>query len=214
MNDLNKRKLVVTGAAGALGRAVCGELARRGAHVVALDLARAEPALARLKQELGCEYALIESGGVSDWEELKKSSWISDVSGAALIAGGWAGGTSFVEAPAEQLEEQLKLNLVSAATALRALLPPMLERGFGSAVVIGSKNAAQPELGANSAAYTVSKAALLALVQVLAAEVKAQGVRVNAVLPSVIDTQANRSAMPNADFSRWVKPESLAQTVR
>jgi NAD(P)-dependent dehydrogenase (short-subunit alcohol dehydrogenase family) len=102
----------------------------------------------------------------------------------------------------------LGLNLRSAYTIFRAVLPGMLKAGKGRIVAVGARAAIEPI--ANFAAYSVSKAALVALVKTVALEVKDSGITANAVLPSVIDTPANRAAMPAADASKWVTPESIA----
>jgi NAD(P)-dependent dehydrogenase (short-subunit alcohol dehydrogenase family) len=101
------------------------------------------------------------------------------------------------------------LNLNAAFYSVRAALAPMIEAGYGRIVAIGSKTAVEPV--ATLAAYGASKAALVALIRTVALEVKRSGVTANVVLPTVIDTPANRAADPKADFSRWVKPESIAR---
>jgi len=208
---LQGRRVVVTGAAGALGSVVCRVLTQAGAGVLAVGRPQAAERLAALAQELSCRTAMLDVGSSQAWAELAGRGQIGDVQGAVLIAGGWAGGANFHVSGPAQLSDMLSLNLLSAGASLQALLGPMVARGSGSVVVIGSKNAALPELGAGSAAYTASKAGLVALAQAIAAEVRPRGVRVNALLPSTIDTPANRSAMPQADFTRWVTPGSLAQ---
>jgi NAD(P)-dependent dehydrogenase (short-subunit alcohol dehydrogenase family) len=104
-------------------------------------------------------------------------------------------------------------NLESAHRALVALVPRLVARRGGSVVVIGSRNVERPWAGAGAAAYTVAKSAVVALARTVAAEVLDAGVRVNAVLPSTIDTPANRAAMPKADPSRWVAPASIAEVI-
>jgi NAD(P)-dependent dehydrogenase (short-subunit alcohol dehydrogenase family) len=104
-------------------------------------------------------------------------------------------------------------NLETVHRSLRALLPPMVARKHGSIVAIGSRAAVDPASSAKAAAYAASKAATVALVQAVAAEVREHGVRVNAVLPSTMDTPANRAAMPNADPARWVSLPSAASVI-
>ncbi len=128
----------------------------------------------------------------------------------ALVAGGWAGGTSFDQAPVEEWSRMLRGNLDSAAFVCRAALPHLRTQG-GSIVAVGSRAAESG--GSGMAAYAVSKLALHALVRVLAQENRAQGVRVNAVLPGTIDTPANRNAMPKADASAWTSPDKIADVV-
>jgi len=104
-------------------------------------------------------------------------------------------------------------NLETVHGALRALLPTMTEQRAGSVVVVGSQAVERPWMSAGAAAYAASKAAVVALAQAAAAEVLENGVRINAVLPSTIDTPANRAAMPKADPARWVAPESLSRVI-
>jgi NAD(P)-dependent dehydrogenase (short-subunit alcohol dehydrogenase family) len=133
---------------------------------------------------------------------------------AALIAGGWAGGTNLVDASDERAwSEMLYANLETVHRALRALLPPMVKARCGSVVVVGSRAVERPWSGAGQSAYVASKAGAVALAQAVAAEVLESGVRINAILPSTIDTPANRNAMPDADFTRWVSAESAAGVI-
>jgi NAD(P)-dependent dehydrogenase (short-subunit alcohol dehydrogenase family) len=107
----------------------------------------------------------------------------------------------------------LSLNLDSARYAISALLPKMIARGGGSVVVIGSRAVERPWESKGAAAYAAAKSALVAYARTVAAEALDQGVRVNAVMPSVIDTAANRADMPNADAARWVAPRSLSAVI-
>lgn len=124
------------------------------------------------------------------------------------LVGGFGGGQPVAETPDETWDKMLGLNLRSAYTIFRAVLPGMLKAGKGRIVAVGARAAIEPI--ANFAAYSVSKAALVALVKTVALEVKDSGITANVVLPSVIDTPANRAAMPAADASKWVTPESIA----
>jgi len=124
------------------------------------------------------------------------------------LVGGFGGGQSVAETTDETWEKMLGLNLRSAYTIFRAVLPGMIKAGKGRIVAVGARAALDPM--ANFAAYSVSKTALVALVKTVALEVKDSGITANVVLPSVIDTPANRAAMPSADASKWVTPESIA----
>jgi NAD(P)-dependent dehydrogenase (short-subunit alcohol dehydrogenase family) len=106
----------------------------------------------------------------------------------------------------------MRLNVMPAFFLARAAMPRMMERGGGAFVGVSARPALRPFSGA--AGYISSKAALLALIQALDAEYKDDGIRCNAILPSVIDTPANREAMPNADYTRWVPPRQIAKVVR
>ncbi len=209
--------IVVTGAAGALGRRVVSDLLDDGASVAALGRSRT-----RLEDALG-----VPGERPLDLVELdvaRSDLWGSAlarigrrfgaIGGAVLAAGGYAGGHRFDQAPDAEWGEMFDANLETARASLRALLPGMVERGAGSIVVIASRNAERPWEGARSAAYTAAKASLVALAQTVAAEGLRHGVRVNAVLPSIIDTPDNRSAMPKAAFDCWVSTASLSQVIR
>jgi NAD(P)-dependent dehydrogenase (short-subunit alcohol dehydrogenase family) len=133
---------------------------------------------------------------------------------AALVAGTWRGGKALHEEVDDATwQVLLKANLETVYHGLRALLPGMVARGRGSIVVVGSRAAVAPSTSARSAAYAATKAAVVALAQATAAEVMARGVRVNAVLPSTLDTPANRASMPTADASRWVSLSSAAGVI-
>jgi NAD(P)-dependent dehydrogenase (short-subunit alcohol dehydrogenase family) len=116
------------------------------------------------------------------------------------------------ETPVEDYESQLRLNLRPAYLVCHSAIPHLLAAGGGAIVCVSSRAALEPFAGA--AGYIVAKAAVLAFVDVLAAEYRDDGIRANAVLPSVIDTPANRHAMPTADHGRWVAPEQIASVVR
>ena len=127
------------------------------------------------------------------------------------LVGGFSGGKSIAETDDKTWDLMMNVNLRAAVNAIRAVLKPMMEARRGRIVAIGSRAAveASPKL----AAYAVSKAALVALVKNTAAEVKDFGITANVVLPSTIDTAANRKAMPKSDFSKWVTPESIARVL-
>jgi NAD(P)-dependent dehydrogenase (short-subunit alcohol dehydrogenase family) len=107
----------------------------------------------------------------------------------------------------------LEINLETARRSLHALLGGMVTRKQGSIVLVGSRAVERPWESSNASAYAVAKSAVVTLARVVAAEVQQHGVRVNAVLPSVIDTAANRRAMPKTDPARWVSPASLAEVI-
>jgi NAD(P)-dependent dehydrogenase (short-subunit alcohol dehydrogenase family) len=131
---------------------------------------------------------------------------------AVNLVGGFAIHDRVHETPIETFEEQLRLNLRPTYLVSSAVIPTLLEAGGGAIVCVSSRAARQPFAGA--AGYIVSKAAVLALVAALDAEYRKDRVRVNAVLPSVIDTPVNRRSMPDADFDTWVDPEEIARVIR
>ena len=193
------RNLVVTGAAGALGSVVCARLAEDGHRVAAIGHGPAE-ALP--------DSAEIRLGGVDLTEERAASEafavaaeGLARLDGLVNACGGFAWET-VAEGSLATWDRMYALNLKTALNACRAVLPWL--RASGSIVNIGSASAARAERG--MAAYAASKSAVARLTEGLAAELKGRRIRVNAVLPSIIDTPANRADMPDADFSRWVVP--------
>jgi NAD(P)-dependent dehydrogenase (short-subunit alcohol dehydrogenase family) len=206
---------MVTGANGALGAAVVEHRVAADDSVIALErsksgeesVIRVSPSLVKVQANL-TDVALLRAALA------RAEAEVGVVTGAVLTAGAWRGGTKFTEPQAaEDFRFVLDANLESANVALRAVLPGLVQRKRGSVVLIGSRSGVRPYDASGDAAYAATKAALTALAQAIAAEVLGDGVRVNLVLPSTIDTAANRQAMPDADRSRWVSTESLAGVI-
>lgn len=209
---------IVTGAAGALGSEVSKRLASLGYGVALIDTPRGVERIRALASTLGDSVLAVE-GAVADqasWRAALASieSKLGPVTHAALIAGGWQGGTPLhQEADDTAWRAMLDTNLDQAHTALRALLSRMVERKLGSIVAIGSQAVERPWTAVGASAYATSKSALTALCRVAAQEVLEHNVRINVVLPSTLDTAANRAAMPNTDPARWVTTESAAGVI-
>jgi NAD(P)-dependent dehydrogenase (short-subunit alcohol dehydrogenase family) len=136
----------------------------------------------------------------------------SGLAGLVNLVGGFSAGGRVHETEIEDFEKQFRLNLRPAYLLCHAAIPTMLEHGGGAIVCVSTRAAVQPFAGA--AGYIASKAALLSFVDVLAAEYTDDGLRANAILPSVIDTPANRAAQPDEDFAKWVTPEAVARVIR
>ena len=209
---------LVTGAAGALGSEVARVLSARGQKLALVDSERGRPRLEALAASLGG--ASVVAGDIAleaTWAEAMpriERELGAAPSQAALVAGAWRGGKPLYEEAGDDVwRTMMEANLETVHRSLRALLPPMVARKRGAIVVIGSRAAVEPATSARSAAYAASKAAVVALAQVVAAEVLGAGVRVNAVLPSTMDTPANRAAMPGVDPGKWVSLASAAGVV-
>jgi len=125
--------------------------------------------------------------------------------------GGYAGGVKMWEMESKVFDQQLALNLRAGFVLARAAARVMVKQGSGAIVNVASKAAVDHAAGA--AAYAASKAAAVAMIDCLAADLKGTGVRANSILPSIIDTLANRKAMPKADFAKWPKPEEIARVI-
>jgi NAD(P)-dependent dehydrogenase (short-subunit alcohol dehydrogenase family) len=208
--------VVITGAGGALGSALVAELSLGERRVVAVGRGLVQ---AKLDETYGAGRVTAAALDVTSrdvWSALLAGLERDGVAvtGAVLAAGGYRGGEAVAESKDERaLESMLAANVATAHASLAALLPGMVAQRRGSVVVIGSAASVRPWQSPGSAAYAASKAALLALAQATAAEVHRAGVRVNAILPSTIDTPQNRTAMPGEDFSKWVTPASIAGVV-
>jgi NAD(P)-dependent dehydrogenase (short-subunit alcohol dehydrogenase family) len=209
---------LVTGAAGFLGSEVARALHTRGYALALVDSARGRDRLDLLAASLGGACVIAGDAGSSAlWAEAmprleRELGGAPDV--AALIAGGWRGGKPLHDESTDEVwRAMIDSNLETVHRSLRALLPPMVARKRGSIVVIGSRAAVDPASSARAAAYAASKAGAVALAQAVAAEVREHGVRVNVLMPSTLDTPANRAAMPGADPTRWVSLPSAAGVV-
>jgi NAD(P)-dependent dehydrogenase (short-subunit alcohol dehydrogenase family) len=210
------RVAIVTGGTGALGQAITTALLDAGAAGVAIPYAVPEERTA-LESRLAPEHRarlLAAAADVTDEGAMGKFvAATRDRFGQISLVnavGGFAGG-DLVSTPLPEWERMMKLNLTSAVIACRAVLPGMIAGGGGRIVNIASRAVLPPQGG--FIAYTVSKAAVITLTEALAQEVRAKGVTVNAVLPSTMDTPANRRAMPDADRSGWVSTADVAHVV-
>jgi NAD(P)-dependent dehydrogenase (short-subunit alcohol dehydrogenase family) len=211
--------VAITGAAGALGSQVARRVVADGGRAALIDMESAKERGEALARELGdraiavtCD--ITDAGAWSGALAAIEARFKARPSRAALIAGGWAGGAPVHAAKDDAAwRAMLRANADTAYVSLRALLPSMVAAKDGSVVVVGSRAGVQPSTSAGAAAYAASKAAVIALAQAIAQEVLEHGVRVNAILPSTMDTPANRKAMPKADPTKWVTTESVAGVI-
>jgi NAD(P)-dependent dehydrogenase (short-subunit alcohol dehydrogenase family) len=199
--------IVVTGASGALGKVVVATALARGARVAAIDHAAST---------MKATPDRIELGGVdlTDASEAKKAidaaaSHFGKLDALVNIAGGFAFETT-AEGDPKTWQRMYALNVLTALNASRSAIPHLSASGAGRIINVGAMGALQA--GAGMGAYAASKAGVHRLTEALAAEWKGK-ITVNAVLPSTIDTAANRASMPNADFAKWVRPEELADVI-
>lgn len=209
--------VLISGAAGILGSALVTHFISAGAKVAAVDIPQAAARLNTLAEQFGPAYLPLPMDVMDShaWTDALAAieTKCGPLDGAALLAGGFAWTGPMHNAKDDAWDNMMAMNAATVHASFRALLPGMVARRKGSIVAVGARPAVNPAAGAGMASYTASKAAVTALVQAVAAEVLEHGVRVNAVLPSIIDTPRNRIDMPNADFSKWVTPESLASII-
>jgi NAD(P)-dependent dehydrogenase (short-subunit alcohol dehydrogenase family) len=206
---------IVTGGTGALGQAVVLRLLGDGMTVCVPFVVDHEDEALRGRVQAGADRLLTRRADVADAgamntfvETVRREHGRID----ALVAGvgGFAGG-GLLDTDRDTWDRMLAINLTSTFTAARAVVPHMASAGRGRVVAVASRAVLPPAPG--FIAYTVAKAGVIAFVQALAGEMRGRGVTVNAVLPSTMDTAANRAAMPDADRSGWVPVESVASTI-
>jgi NAD(P)-dependent dehydrogenase (short-subunit alcohol dehydrogenase family) len=201
--------VLVAGGTGALGGAVVRELLDSGREVTATWVVDRERE--RIEADLGDRVALVKADLTDPDGAAAAVGSVDGLEAVVDLVGGFKAGEKVHEADPSDLDRMLTLNVKTAYLLARAAMPVLVERGGGAFVAVSARAAIRPFSGA--AAYIASKAAVLALVKALDAEYGGDGVRVNAVLPSMIDTPANREATPDADFSKWVPPEQIAKVI-
>ena len=207
--SLDTRIIVVTGGFGTVGRALAERLLADGARVALLDRAPAPASgLPAVALALGGVELADEQSCQAAYGQVREA--LGGIDGIVNVAGGFTWET--VEGGAlASWDRMYDTNLRTAVASCRAALPHLLARGAGRIVNVGA--AAAHKAGMGMGAYAASKAGVARLTEALAEELKDRGVTVNAVLPSIIDTPANRADMPDADASRWVAPAQLAAVV-
>ncbi|MBA2252288.1 MAG: SDR family oxidoreductase [Nitrospirales bacterium] len=204
--QLNGQIVLIAGGSGALGQTVAPACARAGAHVITADR---NPPSAQVAGGSAMKADVTDEADVRRLvnEVIRETGRIDAL---VNLVGGFALGRA-EETDASLWHRMLTMNLTAAFLLSKAVLPGMVERGAGRIVHVAARAAVEPFPGA--AAYIVAKAGLVALIRTLSLEQAGSGVTVNGILPTTIDTASNRASMPNADTSRWVKPESIAQLV-
>ena len=210
--DLNGRNAVVTGGAGALGAAVVGRLLDAGAicHVPALDDGEAE----RFPHAGHDRVRLNVAGDLADWGAVERFySGIDGLWASIHLAGGFDMG-GIADVPPAMFARQVSMNAATCYLCCRAAVACLRRAGTGGRIVnVSARPGVEPRGGAGMAAYAAAKAAVAALTQALAEEVASEGIWVNAVAPSILDTPANRAAMPEADHAAWPKTGEVAETI-
>jgi NAD(P)-dependent dehydrogenase (short-subunit alcohol dehydrogenase family) len=216
--ELKGKVAIITGATGALGRVVTRKLAQNEAKIVVLY--RTEEAFDELSRFLGDQgSSMLGFEGDATVSQsvqglVKKAiDEYGHVDVLLNIVGGYSGGKTLADTDEELWDRMMTLNLKSAFLCSKAVLPHMMERKYGKIVNVSARTAVQRGSRARSGAYAVSKAGIVTLTEALAEETRDYGIQVNCIMPSVIDTEANRRMLPKADFSKWVDPEEIAEVV-
>jgi NAD(P)-dependent dehydrogenase (short-subunit alcohol dehydrogenase family) len=208
--------VLIAGGTGGLGRSVSLAFLNERARVNVTY--RNEAEFTALKTAAGESASLLTGHIVDVTDEAATATLVKQIIATqgridTLVntVGGYAGGTTLWDLDTQTFDRMFVLNLRSGYSLARAVLPTMLAQKHGSIVNVAAKAAI--DHGAGASAYAASKAAAVALMDSLAADTKNSGVRVNSILPSIIDTPVNRQAMPNAPFDQWPKPEDIARVI-
>lgn len=199
---LNGKSIIITGANGALGRAVVDTAMEQGASVIAIDRVfdGERDGIRQIAIDLTDATAI--AGALTE---------IDAIDGLFNIAGGFAMGPAVHETQASEWEAMFAMNVVTARNMCAAVVPILLTTGRGTIVNVGAMSAREGQ--GNMGAYCVAKSAVMRMTESLSKELRQLGINVNAVLPSIIDTPTNRGDMPDADFAKWVAPDDLAEVI-
>jgi NAD(P)-dependent dehydrogenase (short-subunit alcohol dehydrogenase family) len=214
--DFSEKVVLIAGGTGGLGRSVSLAFLGSGASVAVTW--RHEEEFASLASEAADSASRLAGFNVDVTDPRATADLVSQILARwnrldALVntVGGYAGGIPLWQLEPDVLDRMLNLNLRATYALAKAVAPAMIARKSGSIVNVAAKAAWDHAAGAS--AYAASKAASVALIDSLAADLLGTGVRVNSILPSIIDTAANRSAMPKSDFSKWPQPEDIASVI-
>ena len=199
--------VLVAGGTGALGTAVVRDLLESGDAVTATFISPEE----RERMPASERLTLVEADLLDPAAAAEAVAAVDDLGAVVNLVGGFAMGPKVGDAELDGFERMLRLNLVPAFNLAHAAMPVLARAGGGAFVCVTARAALEPFAGA--AGYVTAKAGVLALVRALDAEYREAGVRANAILPSVIDTPANRESMPGADTSKWVAPSEVAKVI-
>lgn len=210
--DFTGKVALVAGGTGGLGRAVSLAFLEEGAKVVVPY--RSEKEFSELRRAATVRESQLIGRTVDVLDESAVAKLVEEIGRIDVLVntvGAYVGGVELWKLAPADFDRMLNLNLRTGYLLARAVVPGMLKRGNGAVVNVSAKAAL--DHGAGASAYAASKAASLALMDSLSADLRGTGVRVNSVLPSIIDTLPNRDAMPNANFDMWPKPEDIARVI-
>ena len=212
---MSAAKVIVTGGTGALGRAVVEGFLETGARVVVPWILKTErDQVAPLwESAIGEDRVVLIEADIAESEGAERV--VAAAEGADVLvnaAGGFAGGSPHHETDLDTWDSMFRINVRTAAGMTRAVIPSMRARGTGTIILVASRAALERPAGLG--AYSASKAAIMVLAETLQNELLDTEIRVNALVPTTIDTPANRAAMPDADFSSWTTPTKIAAVIR
>lgn len=203
------RNIIVTGAAGALGTAVVEKFKREGYHVIAL----VRPDANEIAEEADDTYEIDVTDEKAVIEFVREYQvQYGELDAIAMIVGGFAMG-SLETTTQNDLNHMFQLNFFSAFTMVSGFLPLFKKQQSGTFLFVGARPALQLQDATSTVAYSLSKKLVISLSEIVAEEVKGTDIRTHVFVPSIIDTTANREAMPDSDFSKWVNPADIAEAM-
>lgn len=219
-NHLNstfqEKVAIVTGAAGQLGRAVSTQLEAHGANLVLFD--RKEGRLSKLYPHAknSSQLLLIETVDLVDQQSVRRAveqvfSEFNQIDILVNAAGGYQAGDPTHATTDDSWDHMFDLNVRTLLNTTRTVVPHMLKRSYGKVINIGARPGLRGTKGA--AAYSAAKSAVLRITESMAAELKDEGINVNAVIPGLLDTPANRESFPQSDHDRWVSLDEVAKVI-
>ena len=213
MQSFNGKTVMITGAAGNLGKAVASAFSCQGANLVLIDLN--EDALKTAypngtERSLKCPIDLMDPMQIEHAASQARDTF-GGIDVLAAIAGGFHMGEPIHELPKDKWDMMMDLNARTLLNTTGAVVPGMIKNGAGKIVTVGA-NAARQGI-ANMGAYIAAKSTVIRLTETMSSELRGKGINVNCVMPSIIDTPENRGAMPDADPDAWVSPEKLANVI-
>lgn len=208
--------ILVAGGTGELGRAVSAEFLAEGASVAVTY--NHEPEYKTLSAEASANAQRLEGHAVDVTDDNSVGQLVAKIvakhgrlDSAVNCVGGYAAGWKLWETNRDVMTQMLSLNLFSGYVLAKSVVPAMLQQGRGAIVNVAAKAAI--DHAGSAAAYAASKSAAVAMIDSLAADLRGTNIRANSILPSIIDKEANRRAMPKADFSKWPKPQEIARVI-
>jgi NAD(P)-dependent dehydrogenase (short-subunit alcohol dehydrogenase family) len=195
------RNIVITGAAGALGAAVVEKFKREGYYVIAL--VRPEANEQAKEADVTYDVDVTDEQAVSDFVKEYEVQF-GDLEAIAMLVGGYTPGN--LESTSQQdLTRMMQLNFFSAFTVASSFLPLLKKQQRGALLFVGARTALDPQEGKSAVAYALSKRMVSALAEIVVEEVKGTDIKTHVFVPSILDSPANRTAMPTEDFSKWVR---------
>ena len=209
VTEIMYKTVLLTGASGGLGQAVLNKFLSADYRIAVSRHDETTGISAGNILEIQADLTSEKSAGLF---VQKAAADCGIISAAVLMVGGFAMG-NIRETSESDIEKMFRLNFLTTWFTAQNVFLHMKKKGYGRIVLIGSKPGQQPESGSDMVAYTLSKAQIFALAELLNGSGYASDVVTSVIVPGTIDTMANRKAMPDADFSKWVKPEKIADTI-